>query len=428
MRKTIKLLAIIVLLVFAILVVLVIDLSPATKEDANQQVDNADLVQPLVKELRNTLRSRYKAQQIIVSEAQANSLSGFLHRAVGQANALVALDDSHLDLVISYRIDTFILPLYFNLSLTIEEGDGLIVNQGAIGGLSLPGEWVLSFAEYAANTYTNSVVATKAITTVESIDIHQSNIAVKLKPLDSLLREFKNIETGGSKKDAKLLKIKIAHYLRLFDSTYVAPKTNPKSPGNSLGVYLQVAMAEAFVQSRNGSATLENEAAILALAIYAGSTRFTALTGDLGFAINTIPSASPKPVLAGRRDLSLHFVFSAAIKLMSQKGISIAVGEFKELMDRGVGGSGYSFVDLAADLSGAHFADLAVNPTTAQYLQQVMLTDADEAMFMISIEGLEEGLSKQEFADKYTVVDSEAYKQVVNLINQRIADLPISTF
>ncbi len=41
-----------------------------------------------------------------------------------------------------------------------------------------------------------------------------------------------------------------------------------------------------------------------------------------------------KPVLANRKDLSLHFIFSAAIKLLSEQGISVAVGEFKELMDK----------------------------------------------------------------------------------------------
>jgi hypothetical protein len=185
-------------------------------------------------------------------------------------------------------------------------------------------------------------------------------------------------------------------------------------------------MKEAHIMSKESSATLENEAAILAITIYAGSPRFVALTGDLSFAIERIPIARPKPVLLNRGDLSLHFIFSAAIKLMSEKGVSVAVGEFKELMDRGKGGSGYSFIDLAADLSGAHFAALAVDPQTAEHLQTVLMHAPNESLFMVATGDLEEGMSKAEFEAKYKKVDSPQYSRVVDIINERIQQLPIN--
>jgi hypothetical protein len=120
-------------------------------------------------------------------------------------------------------------------------------------------------------------------------------------------------------------------------------------------------------------------------------------------------------------------VFSAAIKLLSELGVSIAVGEFKELMDRGQGGSGYSFVDLAADLSGAHFAALAVNPKSAQQLQTIMANMADESLFFPNTDSLDEGLNSAEFTSKYQAVDSPAYLQAVELISARIDALPVST-
>jgi hypothetical protein len=248
---------------------------------------------------------------------------------------------------------------------------------------------------------------------------------INLAPLDNLLKEFQNIKTIGNSEDTRLLKVRIAHYLSLLDNVNLqAAGANTIRP--SLSVYLHAVMKEAAIKSTQQTATLENEAAILALAIYAGSRRFTALIGDLSFAIEKVPTAPTRPFIRNRQDLSLHFIFSAAIKLMSQKGISIAVGEFKELMDRGQGGSGYSFVDLAADLAGAHFADLAVNPQTAYRLQQTMLGIADEDLFMVSIDGLDEGLSKAQFTTQYGEVDSPRYQQVVKEINIRISNLPIS--
>lgn len=425
MGKAIKTIAITLLLLILVLIVLVIDFSPTVDVSSSQQVNNAETVQTLIDELKHSLRGRYESQQINVSAEQANSLAGFVNRAREQAGAQVSFSAQQLILTGSYEFHTGLFPVYVNIEAVILPGNALVIDKVKIGDLPLPGSFALSVAESLANGYTSSLVASKAIASVKSVVLDAGSMHITLTPLDSLLREFTNIETGGSSEDTRILKIRIAHYLRLLDGLYVPPNLdNASAP--SLSIYLHALMKEAAVLSEKSSATLENEAAILALAIYAGSRRFSTLTGDLSFAIDKIPIASPKPSLAARQDLSLHFVFSAAIKLLSEKGLSIAVGEFKELMDRGQGGSGYSFVDLAADLSGAHFADLAVDPKRAQILQRVMQNSSNEDLFMVSIEGLDEGLNKAEFTAKYNGVDSPDYQKVVDELNLRITNLPIS--
>lgn len=425
MRKAIKIFVLIFLLIIIVSAVLVVDLSPSVDANTPEQVNNADTVQPLIDELRQSLRSRYEAQQINVSDVQANSLAGFIHRAIDSANAQVSFVDKKIIVAGTYQVDTGLFPVYLNIEVNLLEGQGFKVDYVKVGDIRLPGDFALGIAEYVANTYTSSTVATIAIESVSSLAVSNNGVQISLEPLDSLLREFKNIETGGSRQDTRVLKIRIAHYLRFLDGMYVPPAPNDAS-GPSLSYYLQGAMQEAAVLSQQSSATLENEAAILAVAIYAGSVRFTTLIGDLSFAIDRIPYAFPKPVLNKRQDLSLHFIFSAAIKLLSQKGISIAVGEFKELMDRGNGGSGFSFVDLAADLSGTHFAELALDPKRALKVQEIMATEANENLFMVSIEGLDEGLSKVQFTDQYGTVDSDLYRKVVAEINKRINALPIA--
>lgn len=424
MRKAIKSIFLITVLFVALLLALIFDLSPIVKPNASQQVDNADTVQPLLDQVRNSFRRRYQAQSIEVNSQQANSLAGFLQRAKEQVKADVSFDAQKITIQSSYQVSSVIVDLYLNLDIEIAQGKGVNITQFKVGKLTLPGSWAIATAEYMANTYTQSEVATKAIASVESVVVKPNLLTVNLAPLDGLLREFKNIKTGGSSKDTRLLKIKIAHYLRVLEQLYVPPPKHNER-GVSLSYYLHAVMKEAFVMSKQSSATLENEAAIMAITIYAGSPRFVTLIGDLSFAIEHIPTARPKPVLVSRGDLSLHFIFSAAIKLMSQKGVSIAVGEFKELMDRGKGGSGYSFIDLAADMSGAHFAALAVDPKTAKHLQKVLMQAPNESLFMVSIEDLEEGMSKADFVAKYKEVDSLQYNTVVDIINERIQALPI---
>ncbi len=424
MRKAIKTVLFTLFGLSAILVFLALDFSPILNKSNVANVNNADSVQSLLNELKSGLRNRYNEQKINVSHDQATSLAGFIHRAVKQAKAQVEFTNSDIYIRMSYQLIDKVLPMYINVTAQINEGEGLRLVEVSVGSLSIPGDFALWASEALANSYTSSQVASIAIDTVKAVAIFPDKVQVSLNPIDKLLREFKNIETGGDSEDTRLLKIKIAHYLRLLDNLYI--NQVQLNEGVSLLSYLQAVFAEAKIQSKSGSATLENEAAILAVAIYAGSYRFTTLIGDLSFAINKIPQPKYKPILKGRQDLSLHFVFSAAIKLMSQKGISIAVGEFKELMDRGQGGTGYSFIDLAADLAGAHFAELAVQPESALILQAVMSTATMEDVFMVSIEGLEEGLSKTEFETKYFQVDSPEYKKMVDIINQRLSELPIN--
>ncbi len=424
MRKALQSGFLILVGLILIVVFLVVDFSPTLSSEDTSRVDDAESVQVLLNELKSGLRNRYNEQAINVSQSQANSLAGFIHRALKQARARVEYSQTNAIIQLSYQISNRIVPLYINIFIQLQEGDGIRLEQVSIGSLAIPGSMALWVAESLANSYTSSLVATKAIDTVKSVDINEANVMVALNPIDGFLKELKNIETGGDTQDTKLLKSRIAHYLTVLDNLYISQSQVTKSV--PLVTYLQAVFAETLLQSQFTSATVENEAAILALAIYAGSYRFSALTGDLSAYINKIPQPKYRPVLKGRQDLSLHFVFSAAIKLMSQKGISIAVGEFKELMDRGKGGSGYSFVDLAADLAGAHFAELAVQEESAVHLQTVMSLATSENAFMVSIEGLDEGLNKTQFEAQYTEVDSPEYLEIVDKINKRISQLPIS--
>jgi hypothetical protein len=119
-----------------------------------------------------------------------------------------------------------------------------------------------------------------------------------------------------------------------------------------------------------------------------------------------------------------HFLSSAAIALASQQGISLAVGEFKELLDSGEGGSGFSFVDLAADRAGIAFVTLATaSESQARDLQEHVMAYASEVTFFPDTSGLVEGLSDEQFRAQYGEVQSLRYRQQVELIDLRIAQV-----
>lgn len=431
MSQFIKVSAFVFVGLFLLFVVLLIDLSPTVYKNAHAQVENAENVSTLIGQLRKSFRNRYQPQQIDVSYSQAESLLGFTQRALPNVSSELKLTESNAEIMVSYQLPSYFFSPYLNFSIKVIQDSRLHVESVSVGGIRIPGGWALKWAEALANSYTNSEVASKAIQLVAKTEISANQVIISLNPLDSLLRELKNMKTSGDGNEMQLLRIKTAHYLRVLDNLPLTVNTKLKNKDTSLSYYLHQVMLEAKTMSTkdtlgtSNSAILENEAAIMALAIYVGHRRFATLFGDLSFAVDPIPTVQRKPVLAKRQDLSLHFIFSAAIKLLSEQGISVAVGEFKELMDRGKGGSGYSFIDLTADMAGANFAALAVDPRTAEKIQDIMSSEANEFLFFPSIDGFDEGMDKSKFRQKYTNIESREYLTVVKEIEKRMSELPI---
>jgi hypothetical protein len=171
----------------------------------------------------------------------------------------------------------------------------------------------------------------------------------------------------------------------------------------------------------------ENEAVILALAMYFGTNRFEHLTGTVRTELmkEHIPN-NRRVTLRDRSDLRLHFIYSAALKLASDSGISFALGEFKELVDVAPDGSGFSFADLAADRAGIWFAEEATrDEASARRMQSLLSNSGREGVFFPAISDLPENLSEQAFETEFGGIDGPGYRMVVREIDWRLERLEL---
>jgi hypothetical protein len=213
---------------------------------------------------------------------------------------------------------------------------------------------------------------------------------------------------------------RVGHYYGLLVGMGGTPDGSPRS----LSAYLIPLMAEASQRSVYTDAVSENRAAIWALVIYFSNGAFETLVGKLVSGQRPLVRSPYGIVLANRQDLMAHFLYSAGITLATQQGIGIAAGEFKELLDSGNGGSGFSFADLAADRAGIDFVNAATaSDESARQLQRRIMASDGEADFFPDISGLTEGLSEEQFREQYGSVESERYRQQVERIDRRIAQL-----
>jgi hypothetical protein len=169
----------------------------------------------------------------------------------------------------------------------------------------------------------------------------------------------------------------------------------------------------------------ENKAGLLALAIYLGSANFNSVVGAIDKeTLRICKSSGSHIVLANRSDLRLHFIYSAALKVISSSELSFTLGEFKELLDSQKGGSGFSFSDLAADRAGIRFAELALDSSGALRIQRMAADLTQEEVFLPSISGLPEEIPQHLF-EKRGGIESDYYRKYLAIINVRIDKLTL---
>ena len=415
--------AVIVLLLIAgatAVAIMAVQKTPLVASTATTQLDGADSVNELLGQLQRAFSRREEGHQVTLTETQVESLVGVLQRALPDFKGVVNISPIGGTINLTYAIqDT---GYFVNASALVLPGNSLRIEQVQIGDLTIPGRYLLRFLERTVNSYTDSEIATIALSRVERVTMESGELTLDVGRLDALLTELNVVASNMSVDEESELQRLSAYYLRYLSGREIALSTEPVS----LIEYLREGMAIAREQSETPQdAVLHNKAVILALAVYLGHHRVGTLVGDIQ--PNADKALKPRrgAVLHNRNDLARHFIISAALELLSEEGMSLAIGEFKELMDRGNGGSGYSFVDLAADMSGNEFAQVATEISTAVDVQNAMARIQSELEIIPAIEGLPEGLSKQAFIEQYERVDSMAYLKEVKEIKRRINLLPL---
>ena len=152
------------------------------------------------------------------------------------------------------------------------------------------------------------------------------------------------------------------------------------------------------------------------LALYVNGKEWTAIIPE---ARNWLQVTPRQVTLHGRGDLARHFIVSAAIAAFAGSPLADAIGLYKEL-DDARGGSGFSFVDLAADRSGTLFGQLGSSDRVAE-LQRRGAALTGESAIIPDIAGLPEDMAEAEFKRRFGGVSAPAYRAMLAEIERRVA-------
>jgi hypothetical protein len=198
----------------------------------------------------------------------------------------------------------------------------------------------------------------------------------------------------------------------------------PHGQRPQFGMCFQTAFTLARDRSVGGDPVVENRAAIFALGTLLGHQRLEEFLGSVvpkrGY--RGAQRALRRVELRGRADWTKHFCVSAALTLLSDTAVSDAAGLFKEKLDAGEGGSGFSFADLLADRAGTTFAVQATRDEAAARAMQERLAGGFQVDdFFPPAADLPEGIPDAELQSRYGGVGGEAYLRLIEEIERRIA-------
>ncbi len=127
------------------------------------------------------------------------------------------------------------------------------------------------------------------------------------------------------------------------------------------------------------------------------------------------------PTIHARQDLAQHFGVSMALAAILGATKAEMAGLLKELLDAEEGGSGFSFADHAANLSGIELIRwLTEKPTRLANLAKQF----DIGDFVLAPKGLPEGLSRAEFEKRFGNARDVRYRSMRDDMVNKIKKLP----
>jgi hypothetical protein len=251
---------------------------------------------------------------------------------------------------------------------------------------------------------------------------------VRLPPLDELVTDFR------VEQEELVAAIRLPKKRGLFDALVAAggTETNTRlvkeiycdlaaSQRGKPAIQLPLLVRRAFGDAPRLEAESYNRAAFVALAIVVVGDRAYPLAPSAAQAIETCSTATSSILLRDRADLAKHWTFSAALQAVLGNSPATAAGEWKELSDSLPSGSGFSFVDLAADRSGLRIARLGVDERSAARTAERLAAATEEDLLPAQLLRAEEGLPEAAFVRQFGTIKAENYKATVAWIDRELS-------
>jgi len=354
---------------------------------------------------------------IELTEADLNLAGNYLLNRYRKSAADLDLKNDELRFKVTMTLPENRLGKYLNISFrlgNVTGNDLPVITKFKAGKLLLPAKWaawVIDTLIQHSSLNEYFILATRPL---KAVKIDAEKLTITYYPNKDTLIQARNFLTHTG--DNSALNI---YQQKLAD---IVAKHNPKWR-LSLADLLRPLFELAYQRSTLETAIDENRVVISAINDYVNQQE----TQKLLAIPESAPSAGQQyaAFLYKRIDLAQHFIGSAALTASVNKQAAQLAGEEKELSDA-QGGSGFSFIDLAADKAGTRFGEMATSsPENARKMQKAMSGIKDYSDFMPDPRDLPEHMNEADFKRRFESVNSPVYQEISKQIDVRIAATPI---
>jgi len=350
--------------------------------------------------------------QLELSERDLELAGTYLLRRHVETNLKISIRDNQLHAKATLRIPGFPSRPYLNLQLSLREQAGQpnlvhlqVKEQVLPKGLAktLLNELLLHLHQTEEYRLARSIV--------DQLQLHHGYLYLQYHWNPELARRARATFLKEPLSARQLYRNQLRHLLQ--QQTQTSPALTAL-----LGPLFQLARE----RSVQGDPVAENRALLAVLGYWA-------TTGE-GLASQLIGEDSGPPLrfrarLNRRRDQARHFLISAALAASIDDTAASLAGTLKELGDAEKG-SGFSFIDLAADRAGTRFGRLAVaSPKLAARLQERIAAGVSDSDIVPAITQLTEGVELEEFRRRYGDPGSAQYQDVIDSIDRMIDACPV---
>lgn len=361
-----------------------------------------------------------------ISKPEIDGLLALASRGIPFMNARAELGQDAVMVHATLALPQNPFGRYLNLKAgLLESRQGLILAPMSAGRLEMPGAAAVFLARGSLDLLLGEGSGGIVLDTIDRVSVEARQVAVHLNHDPRMVARLKSWDERLAEVRDRVQPLGDPATVRVYFARLIDMARQAGSGRGQLAAGLSAVFALARERSATNDPATENQAAILALAGFYGEESILRLVGPV--ITEDLRSKLPRgriALVAGREDLPKHYLISAALQIVSTSGMSHAVGELKELLDTGKGGTGFSFVDLAADRAGVRLAEVALSRDTARKLQEKLAANLAEATFFPPTAGLQEWMPLATFEQRYGSIEDNRYKAVVKDIDARIKALP----
>ena len=386
---------------------LFLSVQPAVPRQARPSAQDIQAARTLWAQLK-AAKGAQTASRIDIDDPMLQGLSSLMSDATGLSHLQAGLEDGEMTGAVSIDLP---LGLWLNArGMVSGRQQGFPTYRLTVGRITFPAtmsRWMAEAGRWGINLMGANIPPLDML--VREIDVRERRASVRLAlPAESdVFDSLMSVRTQGLDQE-RIAQI----YCRTIADTNKRPVRR-----------LDQLLARSFSGAGSQDAAGYNRAAFVALSLIVVGEKAYPLVPGAAALIKKCPAAAAPPVtLQGRDDLAKHWTFSAALAAALGEDVADNLGEWKELDDSLDGGSGFSFVDLAADRAGVRAALLSSASSTAEAMQQRLKNAHDDDLLPAQLLQAPEGLSEDFFQARFGNLQAGTYRRALAYIDRTLAE------